>query len=62
MGLPLFIHADGTQYADIPEQIWLAPLFIGLAALVDFLDGFLARLLKQSRPAWEANWIPWQMW
>ena len=47
-GITIVYSAEGTQYADIPERIWLAPLFIGLAALVDFLDGFLARLLKQS--------------
>ncbi len=49
-GITIIYSAEGTQYADIPERIWLAPLFIGLAALVDFLDGFLARLLKQSSP------------
>jgi len=42
--------AEGAQYADLPERIWLAPLFIALAAIVDFLDGFIARLLKQSSP------------
>ncbi len=30
------------------EQVFLASLFIGLAAVVDFLDGFLARLLNAS--------------
>jgi CDP-diacylglycerol---serine O-phosphatidyltransferase len=49
-GITIIYSADGTQYADIPERIWLAPLFIGMAALVDFLDGFLARILKQSSP------------
>ena len=49
-GITIVYSAEGTQFADIPERIWLAPLFIGLAALVDFLDGFLARLLKQSSP------------
>jgi CDP-diacylglycerol--serine O-phosphatidyltransferase len=49
-GITIVYSAEGTQYADIPERIWLAPLFIGLAALVDFLDGFLARVLKQSGP------------
>ncbi|HCL83653.1 MAG TPA: CDP-alcohol phosphatidyltransferase [Chitinophagaceae bacterium] len=49
-GITIVYSADGTQYADIPERIWLAPLFIGLAALVDFLDGLLARILKQSSP------------
>jgi CDP-diacylglycerol---serine O-phosphatidyltransferase len=49
-GITIVYSSDGTQFADIPERIWLAPLFIGLAALVDFLDGFLARLLKQASP------------
>jgi len=47
-GITIVNNTDGSQYMDIPERIWLAPLFIGLAALVDFLDGFLARLFKQS--------------
>ncbi len=49
-GITIVYSAEGAQYADIPERIWLAPLFIALAAAVDFLDGFLARLLKQSSP------------
>jgi len=49
-GITIVYTAEGAQYADIPEKIWLAPLFIALAALVDFLDGFLARILKQSSP------------
>ena len=55
-GITIVNNADGSQYLDIPERIWMASLFIGLAALVDFLDGFLARsrsrarLLKQSSP------------
>src|SRR5664279_3980254 len=47
-GITIIYANDGSSYADIPEKIWLAPLFIGLAALVDFLDGFLARLFKQT--------------
>lgn len=47
-GITIINTNDGTQYADIPEKLWLAPIFIGIAALVDFLDGFLARLLKQT--------------
>ena len=47
-----FIVADvndfGNQYVAIPEQIIKASLFIGLAAIVDFFDGFVARLLKSS--------------
>lgn len=36
----------GTQYVSIPEQTFYASLFIGIAAVIDFLDGFIARLLK----------------
>ncbi len=36
----------GIQYVSIPEKISWASLFIGLAAGIDFLDGFVARLLK----------------
>lgn len=38
----------GIELIDIPEKIWLASLFIGLAAVVDFLDGFVARLFKAT--------------
>jgi CDP-diacylglycerol--serine O-phosphatidyltransferase len=34
------------QLGNTPEKIWMASLFIGLAAVVDFLDGFVARLFK----------------
>ena len=40
--------AEGVQLIDIPEKIWLASLFIGIAAVIDFVDGFLARLLKSN--------------
>jgi len=36
------------QLENTPEKIWMASLFIGLAAIVDFLDGFVARLFKSS--------------
>jgi len=32
----------------LPEKIYLASLFIAIAAVVDFLDGFVARLFKAS--------------
>ncbi len=32
----------------IPEQIYWASVFIGCAAVIDFLDGFVARLLKAT--------------
>jgi CDP-diacylglycerol---serine O-phosphatidyltransferase len=36
------------QVVDIPEKIVIASLFIAIAAIIDFLDGFVARLLKAS--------------
>ncbi len=48
------LDADGnllatpSQLINMPEKWVLAPLFIGLAALVDFMDGFVARLFNAS--------------
>ncbi|HNU88201.1 MAG TPA: CDP-alcohol phosphatidyltransferase family protein [Ferruginibacter sp.] len=47
-GIAIQYDTDGSQLIDIPEKIWMASLFIGLAAVVDFLDGFVARLFKAS--------------
>jgi len=47
-GLVINSNEYGEQLIDIPEKIWMASMFIGLAGLVDFLDGFVARLLKAS--------------
>lgn len=41
---------NGQQLLDIPEKVWIASLFIGLAGVVDFLDGFMARIFKVSSP------------
>lgn len=38
----------GQQFLILPEKIWLTSLFIGMAAVVDFLDGFVARLMDAS--------------
>lgn len=40
----------GTQYISIPQQMFMASLFIGLAAVVDFFDGFVARWMKAVSP------------
>ena len=45
-GISLVNTADGAQMMNMPEEIFYAALFIGLAAIVDFLDGFVARLFK----------------
>lgn len=47
-GIIISVDAEGVQLLDIPEKIWMASLFIGIAAVVDFLDGFVARLFKVS--------------
>jgi CDP-diacylglycerol---serine O-phosphatidyltransferase len=47
-GIIIVSDESGTQLVDIPEKIWLGSLFIGLAAVVDFLDGFVARLFKAT--------------
>ena len=45
-GLTLSTNANGENLVLLPEKIWMASLFIFVAAVVDFLDGFVARLLK----------------
>lgn len=47
-GISIFYDAQNTQLVDMPEKIWLASLFIGLAGAVDFLDGFVARLFRST--------------
>jgi CDP-diacylglycerol---serine O-phosphatidyltransferase len=47
-GISIMNTAEGTQLVDMPEKIWMASFFIFLAAAVDFLDGFVARLFKAS--------------
>lgn len=45
-GIVLLNTEEGSQMLSMPEEIFMASLFIGLAGVVDFLDGFVARLLK----------------
>ena len=45
-GITIQYAAEGNQVIDIPEKMGMASLCIGLAAMVDFLDGFVARLFK----------------
>ena len=47
-GIMITVNSEGTELLYIPEKIWMASLFIVLAAVVDFLDGFVARLFKAS--------------
>jgi CDP-diacylglycerol--serine O-phosphatidyltransferase len=47
-GITLAAYEEGEVWVMMPQAVWMASLFIGLAAVVDFLDGFLARLLKSD--------------
>ncbi len=47
-GLSVQYSSEGSQLAYVPEKIVFGSLFIGLAAVVDFLDGFIARLFKAT--------------
>src|SRR5215217_364035 len=38
----------GATQVFLPEKIWWGALFIFFAAVIDFLDGFLARLFRAS--------------
>lgn len=42
------LDAAGLTQVFLPEKVWWGALFIFAAAVVDFLDGFLARMLKAS--------------
>ena len=44
----VFIEKEGYTSWNLPEKITWGSLFIFAAAIVDFLDGFLARLLKSE--------------
>lgn len=45
-GLSFSVDANGDNLVVIPEKIYMASIFIFSAAIIDFLDGFVARLLK----------------
>ncbi|TDH25668.1 phosphatidylcholine/phosphatidylserine synthase [Segetibacter sp. 3557_3] len=47
-GLMPVVSAEGEQMVVLPERMYWASLFIGIAAVIDFLDGFVARLLKAT--------------
>jgi CDP-diacylglycerol--serine O-phosphatidyltransferase len=47
-GIVIRYDGEGSQFVAIPEKIWMASLFIALAGVVDFLDGFVARLFNAT--------------
>ncbi len=49
-GLTIAIDNNGQQVVVIPQKIYWASVMIGAAAVIDFLDGLVARLLKATSP------------
>ena len=47
-GITIQYTGDNAQFIALTERIWMGSLFIGIAAVVDFLDGFVARLFGAS--------------
>jgi CDP-diacylglycerol---serine O-phosphatidyltransferase len=47
-GLVSTSNESGDLLLMLPEKIYWASVFIGIAAVIDFLDGFVARLLKAT--------------
>ena len=47
-GIVIGRNSEDIQLVEMPEKIWLASLFIGIAALVDFLDGMVARIFNAT--------------
>jgi len=47
-GESLIMQDDGSWVAQFPEKIWWGSVFIGIAAIIDFLDGFVARLFNAT--------------
>lgn len=47
-GESLVTHDGESWVAYLPEKIWWGSICIGIAAIIDFLDGFVARLFKAS--------------
>lgn len=47
-GESLITSDEGTWIPQLPEKIWWGSICIGIAAIIDFLDGFVARLFKAT--------------
>ncbi|HYC41165.1 MAG TPA: CDP-alcohol phosphatidyltransferase family protein [Chitinophagaceae bacterium] len=49
----VFVEREGFTSVDLPEKIAWGSLFIMAAAVIDFADGFIARMLKANSPMGE---------
>ena len=48
IGFTFSVDNYGHQVIEIPEKLYYASAFIAIAAIIDFLDGFVARLFKAT--------------
>lgn len=39
---------DGLLVPQLPEKIWWGSILVGIAAIIDFLDGFIARMFRAT--------------
>lgn len=46
----LMLDSEGYSIVNLPENMVLGATFIFIAAVIDFLDGFIARLMKAQSP------------
>ena len=44
----IYVNDQFESSFNIPEKLTWAAIFIGLAGIVDFLDGFIARLFRST--------------
>jgi CDP-diacylglycerol--serine O-phosphatidyltransferase len=49
----VLLEESGYTQVNLPEKIWMGSLFIFGAAVIDFLDGFIARAFKAQSPMGE---------
>ncbi|HML59133.1 MAG TPA: CDP-alcohol phosphatidyltransferase family protein [Ferruginibacter sp.] len=47
-GITIQYTEDASQFIDVTENLVLASVYIAIAACIDFLDGFVARLMRAS--------------
>lgn len=47
-GMVSLTNQEGELMLMLPEKIYLASVFIGIAAVIDFLDGLVARIMNVS--------------
>ena len=47
-GIDIVYTNEGEQFVKLTENLAWASVFIGVAAIIDFLDGFVERMMNAS--------------